>query len=90
MRKAKWGNKEQGAKGGGRYEHAENPPTRDCGRSRSLAMEKPVGFGPQFSWCSYWAEVTSQASGLDLVFHAKACALDDNRLGVVEQPIQDG
>ena len=53
-------------------------------------MEEPAGFGRQFSWCSDGAEVMSQASGLDLVFHAKACALDDNRLGVVEQPIQDG
>src|SRR5208337_482546 len=75
---------------GRRYEHAKNPPTRDCGRSRSPAMEKPAGFGRRFSWCSDGAEVPSQESGLDLVLPAKACAFDDNRLGVVEQPIQDG
>src|ERR1035441_1686622 len=36
------------------------------------------------------AEASEASGSLDLVFHPKALTLDDDRLGMVEQTVQDG
>ena len=42
-------------------------------------------------WCCDWPDDVWRAGlGLDLVFHPKAGAFDDYRLGVMEEPVQDG
>jgi hypothetical protein len=49
---------------------------------------KSSSFGPSAFWGWDWMEESS--SGLKLVLHAEAGTFDDDRFGVVEEPVQNG